>query len=602
LNHTLERGVLNNLDLTEQLRLLFVKYNVSHNFYNSLLQMLRNQGLDVPKDIRTLIKTPKLHDIVEISGGWYVHLGLKDMLLPILFKNNAQTYIKSQVLELGINIDAHLISKSPKRHLWPVLISILNFKELKENVVPIGFFHGFQKPQLVEQFLNPLIIDLLEVLDNGLNVNGLFFTVKISNISCDSPTKAFLLNVKGDNEYFGCTSCTEEGTYLEQRMTYPGLDAPLRTDESFRNKNDKYYHKGDSPVIRLPINIANAVVLDYMHSVCLGVVKQLIEFWVKGDKKVKLDKDKRDNINNELNNLRAYVPSEICRSPRVIDEIEHYKATELRTFLLYTGQIVLKGNLKKKFYFHFLLLVYAIRILICAETCFESNEMATQLLKKFVTDYSNLYGSQYITYNVHSLIHLPVYVLSHGPLDNFSCFRYDNFVQEIIKSMKSIKYPLQEILNSILQKQKIHQKCPPQLHNQYPVLRDEIIHKFASPFFKINDKLFEKISLALANTVIINVLNEKDRYIMLTDNNLVMVHHIVQPQNKPPSLIVKRFLSYSELSTTPLSSFEIGVYIVDSSKMSELYSINLTVVKYKCFFIRLSGNWALVSSMCHSES
>jgi len=549
-----------------------------------------------------LIKIPELHEIVDISGRCYIHLGLKNMLLPILIKNNAQKYIKSQVLELGINIDAHLISKSPNRHLWPVLISILNFKELKENVVPIGFFHGFQKPQLVEQFLNPLITDLLEVLDNGLNVNGLFFTIAISNISCDSPAKAFLLNVKGNNEYFGCTLCTEEGTYLEQCMAYPGLNAPLRTDESFRNKRYKYYHKGDSPIVRLPINVTNTVVLDYMHSVCLGVVKQLIEFWVKGDKKVKLDNDKRDNINNELNNLRAYVPSEICRLPRAIDEIEHYKATELQTFLLYTGQIVLRGNLKKKFYFHFLLLVYAIRILICAETCFESNEMATELLKKFVNAYSNLYGSQFITYNVHSLIHLPMYVLNHGPLDNFSCFRYDNFIQEIIKSIKSIKYPLQEILNSVLQKQKIHQKCPPQLHDQYPVFSDEILHKTSTPFFKINDKLYEKISLALTNTVIINVLGEKDRYIMLTNNNLVMVHHIVQPQNKPPSLIVKRFLSYSEHTTTPLSSFEIGVYIVDTSKMSELYSINLTIVKYKCFFIRLSGNWALVSSMCHSES
>ena len=113
--------------------------------------------------------------------------------------------------------------------------------------------------------------------------------------------------------------------------------------------------------------------------------------------------------------------------------------------------------------------------------------MATQLLKKFVNDYSNLYGSQFITYNVHSLIHLPIYVLNHGPLDNFSCFRYDNFIQEIIKSMKSIKYPLQEILNSILEKQKIQKKCPPQLHNQYPALSDEIIHKNSSPFSKIND-------------------------------------------------------------------------------------------------------------------
>jgi len=165
-------------------------------------------------------------------------------------------------------------------------------------------------------------------------------------------------------------------------MTYPGLDAPLRTDESFRNKRNKYYHKGNSPLVRLPINIINTVVLDYMHNVCLGVVKQLIGFWVKGNKQVRLEKNKKNKINYELKILKPYIPSEIDHLFRMIDEIEYYKSTELRIFLLYTGKIVLKGNLKKKFYFHFLLLVYAIRILVCAETCLKYNELATQFLKK----------------------------------------------------------------------------------------------------------------------------------------------------------------------------------------------------------------------------
>jgi hypothetical protein len=603
LNPNLDNEIPDKLRLTEKLRLLFIKHNTSHNFCNSLLQMLNNEGLNVPKDIRTLIKIPKINDIVDISGGSYVHLGLKNMLLPILIKNNAQLYIKSQVVDIGINIDGLTVSENPKHHFWPILISILNFKELKENVVPIAFFHGFQKPNFIEEFLNPLIIDLLEVFDNGLNVNGFFFRLNISNISCDSPAKAFLLNVKGDNEYFGCTLCTEEGTYSEHRMTFPGLNASLRTDDSFRNKRDKYYHKGNSPLVRLPINIIKTVVLDYMHNICLGVVKQLIEFWVKGNKEVRLEKNKKNKINNELKILRPYLPSDMCHLLRTLDEIEYYKATELRTFLLYTGQIVLKGNLKKKFYFHFLLLVYAIRILICAETCLKYNELATQFLKKFVNDYSNLYGSQFVCYNVHSLIHLPTYVLIHGPLDNFSCFRYDHFIQEIIKSMKSIKYPLQEIFNIISQRQKIHDKYPSQLYNTFFVLINEIIHKDFLPFFTTNDKLFETIHITLTNTDI-NVFKERDRYIMLTNNHIVMVQHIVQPQNKPstPNLIVKQFLNCYEFGNTPLSSFEIGVYVVDTTKTSESYCINLTDVKYKCFFIGLTKNLALISSICHSSS
>lgn len=122
LNLILEKNITNNLCLTEKLRLLFIKYNMSYNICNSLLQVLKNENLNVPNDIRTLFKTPKFNDIVDISGGSYIYLGLRNMLLPILVKNNAHLYIKSQVVDIGINIDGLTLSKSPKRYLWPILI------------------------------------------------------------------------------------------------------------------------------------------------------------------------------------------------------------------------------------------------------------------------------------------------------------------------------------------------------------------------------------------------------------------------------------------------------------------------------------------------
>jgi len=90
---------------------------------------------------------------------------------------------------------------------------------------------------------------------------------------CDAPAKAFLLNVIGHNAYFGCTSCTEEGTYLKHRVVFLGLDSPLRSDNTFRMNHDEDYHKDDSLLKLLPINITETVCLDYMHCVCLGVVK-----------------------------------------------------------------------------------------------------------------------------------------------------------------------------------------------------------------------------------------------------------------------------------------------------------------------------------------
>lgn len=63
-----------------------------------------------------------------------------------------------------------------------------------------------------------------------------------------------------------------------------------------------------------------------------------------------------------------------------------------------------------------------------------------------------LYGQYYISCNVHSLIHLSMFSKLHGPLDNFSSFPYENYLQEIKNMIKCAKYPLQEISNRIKEK------------------------------------------------------------------------------------------------------------------------------------------------------
>jgi len=218
---------------------------------------------------------------------------------------------------------------------------------LHNNVIPIGIYHGMKKPGSIEEFMNPFIGDILSVISKGLCVNGIAMNLEISNIVCDAPAKSFLLNVKTFNSYFGCTSCIEEGTYLQNRVALVGINAPLRTDEYFRKMQNEDYHKGQSPLELLPINIIDTVCLDYMHNCCLGVCKRLIEFWVKGKKNTRIIDNNLKLINTKLLNLRSYVPSEICRLPRTLEDIEFWKATELRFFLMYSGMLVLKYHLKK---------------------------------------------------------------------------------------------------------------------------------------------------------------------------------------------------------------------------------------------------------------
>ncbi|KAL5237935.1 hypothetical protein ACI65C_005345 [Semiaphis heraclei] len=46
-----------------------LQYNVSRNCVNDLLGILRSEGLELPKDVRTLMKTPKKHNVVDLNPG-----------------------------------------------------------------------------------------------------------------------------------------------------------------------------------------------------------------------------------------------------------------------------------------------------------------------------------------------------------------------------------------------------------------------------------------------------------------------------------------------------------------------------------------------------
>lgn len=102
-------------------------------------------------------------------------------------------------------------------------------------MLPVGIFHGSTKPTSVHEFFQPFVDDLCEILQNGISIKTRLFKFKVGHIICDTPAKNFLLNVRAHNAYFGCSSCTQEGEYIRHRMTFPEIDAPLRTNDSFRN-------------------------------------------------------------------------------------------------------------------------------------------------------------------------------------------------------------------------------------------------------------------------------------------------------------------------------------------------------------------------------
>ena len=106
-----------------------------------------------------------------------------------------------------------------------------------------------------------------------------------------------------------------------------------------------------------------------MHLVCLGVTRRLLYYFkgtFKGISVGRLSYVQLNQISNSLTALHGKLPSEFARQPRSLAELDHWKATELRNFLLYTGSVVLKGIIGVNECKHFLSLSVAIRLL-CEE-------------------------------------------------------------------------------------------------------------------------------------------------------------------------------------------------------------------------------------------
>lgn len=62
----------------------------------------------------------------------------------------------------------------------------------------------------------------------------------------------------------------------------------------------------------------------------------------------------------------------------------------------------------------------------------------TELLDYFVKVFQQIYGHHYVSHNVHSLLHLADDYSNYGPLDNCSCFPFENYMKVLKKCFENM--------------------------------------------------------------------------------------------------------------------------------------------------------------------
>lgn len=545
--------------ILEDLREWATSYRVNQNAVSALLCLLqKHTELKIPKDCRTLLKTPRKSDIATLANGNYCHFHLEHALFQICKEREVRDLSLSNI-DLLINVDGLPLTRSSSASLWPILCS----DTITKKVYIIGAYFGYQKPQNPNEYLKPFVDELIDVINTGYVYGNNTIAVYLLALICDAPAKALVLSVKNHTGYNSCTKCLTEGEYIDNCVSFPLTECKsyknLRTDESFAKNIYEDYQMGQTVLCNVPnFGLVSNVPLDYMHLICLGVTRKLLLLWLKGPLSVRLSSNKINKISINLQQIATSTPKEIARRPRPLSEINHWKAVEFRTFLLYTGPVVLKDILDKNIYTNFLTLHVAIRILTSSEYSKQTLYVnyAEELLLHFVQSFQIIYGKSKVSHNVHNLLHICDDVRKFGNLDEFSAFRFESFMSTIKRTLRKADKPLQQLSNRYSEMQ----TCAKKYTNNDIILRME--HNEGPLVSKLNGVNFRQYKIYSSEKHFIRCNDSRNNCFMLKNDQIIIIENILQKIDSDDIFIVAKCLKkLDDLYTSPCKSSDLKITV-----------------------------------------
>nr|XP_054931071.1 uncharacterized protein LOC126538922 isoform X2 [Dermacentor andersoni] len=373
------------------------------------LQALKEQGsffiiLDFHKELSFLIEKTKS----ELESS------LVKARLPVSKISditNARCYAKlknarslaDDDLTLTTNTDGSPVFKSSKTSVWPIQFIVnelpphLRFK----HPVLAGLWFSKSDPNM-QLFLEKFVQEVNSTkpvtwtYQNRVHTSWPF----VLCCSVDAPARAAVLNMVPFNGYFGCPWCLIRGEHVE------GLD------------------------------FVNGQSVEYMHCVLQGVSKQLTEAILTSTNSNQRFYVGAPSVAAKIESrlLAIKPPHCVTRLPRPLKDRGHWKASEWRQWILFYALPCLDGILHPEYWKHLSRLSEGIHILLQEELGARDIDRAEALLSNFVCRCKTLYGTAFMTFNVHALQHLANCARSLGPLWAHSAFVFEGGMEALCAS------------------------------------------------------------------------------------------------------------------------------------------------------------------------
>ena len=238
-------------------------------------------------------------------------------------------------------------------------------------------------------------------------------------------------------------------------------------------------------------------------------------------------------LEQSLSEYSLHVPSEFNRSLNSgFNCFQFWKATEFRQFMLYAGVSVLRDILPENLYHNFLYFVVSMRLLLSDDQQMNMSRVK-YMLEKFVKGAKRLYGDGFISYNMHTLIHLPEDYITYGNLESVSCFPFENYLGAVIKGRLTGKNkPLQQICRHVSAENK---KLQPKI----------LVQKQVNKYF-----------IAKTYKFTCGLTPSRDNCVMTSSNKIGFITSFAKTR-----ISLTSFSKHS-LFLAPVNSMDVGIYLL----------------------------------------
>ena len=137
--------------------------------------------------------------------------------------------------------------------------------------------------------------------------------------------------------------------------TYDKTEYPKRNKEIFKQFGYNNHQSTVSPLTEIGIDNINLFPLDYMHLVCLSVVRRILNYLKKAPRR-KIPANQNNEILRLLVSFNGPMPNGFCRQPRSLKDFWQ--------FLLYSRPIALQDIISDNAYEQLLALSITLTILM----------------------------------------------------------------------------------------------------------------------------------------------------------------------------------------------------------------------------------------------